>query len=134
MTKRIFSAFLLSVFLLTHSGCAAIMALNQPKKKDLQVLTSGVSRDNVITFMGTPATTEMIGGYKVDTFNFKQGYSGGVRASRATMHIIFDLFTLFIWELIGMPIEALNRGAKMVVQVTYDENDLVKDSVVTVQK
>lgn len=129
--KIIFSLVLLISISITHSGCAAIMAMRQPKKRNLEVLTVGVSRDNVISYLGMPTTTEVVDGLKVDHFNFKQGYTGGAKASRATMHIIFDLFTIFIWELIGMPIEAFNKGKKMSVKVEYDENDLIKNYKVT---
>lgn len=112
---------------LVFSGCAATMALKQPSKKNLTVLNSGTSRDNVITFLGAPVSSDIQDGKKTDIYQFEQGYSGRLKAARATGHILADLATLFIWELIGMPIEAIADGHTMTIKVNYDENDKVKD-------
>ncbi len=111
------------------SGCSSVMALKQPSKKNLGVLNAGTGRDNVITYLGAPVTTEMKNGERIEIYQFTQGYSGGVKAARATWHFIADLATIFIWELIGMPAELIANGEKMSVKVTYDENDRLKDFV-----
>lgn len=117
----------LSLVLLTHlfvlSGCSVVMALKQPDKKDLRVLARGVSRENVMTYLGAPINTEKTATGKIEMYQFIQGYSGGTKASRATFHGIADLFTLFIWELIAMPTEAILDGQKTTVKVEFDSED-----------
>ena len=63
----------------------------------------------------------------MELYQFRQGYSGGNKATRATMHLIQDVFTFFIWELIGWPAEAVFDGHDMTVKVVYDEKDQVED-------
>lgn len=111
------------------SGCSAVMALKQPGKKELQVLTAGASRENVIAYLGPPATTDRKEIGRVDIYQFDQGYSGGAKAARATLHFTMDVLTLFIWELIGMPAEAIADGQKMTVKVVYDQEDRVTDFI-----
>lgn len=111
------------------SGCSSVMALKQPDKKNLSVLASGVSRDNVVTYLGAPATTERENGKRVEIYQFTQGYSKANKVTRALLHGIADVATIFIWELVGMPMEAIVDGNKMTVKVTYDQNDQLEDFV-----
>ena len=124
---RTISFSLALIFLV--SGCSVVMALRHPDKKNLQVLSAGVSRDNVITYLGAPISSETKSGERIEIFQFKQGYSKSVKTSRALFYGVADLFTLFIWELIGMPAEAIMNGHEMSVKVTYDVNDMVKDVI-----
>ncbi|MSR77648.1 MAG: hypothetical protein EXS63_05420 [Candidatus Omnitrophica bacterium] len=124
--KQVPLVLLLIVMQLT-SGCAAVTALKQPSKKNLNVLTPGTARENVITYLGAPISSEKNNGDTVEIYKFRQGYSGGNKATRATTHIILDIFTLFIWELIGWPIEAVVNGQDMTIKVTYDSENRLKD-------
>lgn len=98
-------------------------ALRQPPKKNFDVLAYGTSRENVIVYLGAPMSSEVKDGKRVDLYKFIQGYSGGAKTSRALLHGIMDVLTLFIWELIAWPAEAIIDGTEMVVKVIYDEND-----------
>lgn len=109
------------------SGCAAVTALRQPSRKNLQVLSQGTSRENVIAYLGAPASSEKEGAKTIDIYQFRQGYSGGNKATRATTHLILDVFTLFIWEIIGWPAEAVFNGSDMSVKVVYDEEKKIED-------
>lgn len=113
----------------SQSGCAVYMALKQPSKKNLSFLSAGVSRENVITYIGAPVSSDLKDGERVEIYKFIQGYSGGVKASRALFHGIADLFTIFIWELIGTPAEAIADGTEMTVKVIYDQEDKIKDVI-----
>ena len=114
---------------IAFSGCSVVMALRQPDKRNLQVLSAGASRDNVITYLGAPISSETKDGQRVDIFQFKQGYRKGVKASRALFYGVADVFTLFIWELIGMPAEVIMNGSDMTIKVIYDDKDTVKDVI-----
>ena len=127
--KRIFGIIMLILFAVQFSGCSAAMALKQPQKRNLQVLNAGTSRDNVVTYLGAPISSETENGKRVEIYQFTQGYSGAVKAARATWHVIADVATIFIWELIGMPMEAIVDGNKMTIKVTYDANDRLEDFV-----
>ena len=127
MEKKGTSLFLLSVLLLQCSGCAAVTAIRQPGEKNLAVLNRGVTRENVVAYLGAPVSTKKEEEKTVELYQFRQGYSGGNKATRATMHLILDVFTFFIWELIGWPAEAVFDGHDMTVKVVYDEKDQVED-------
>ena len=122
-----FLIFVFSVFLLT--GCAAVTAIRQPGKKNLSVLNHGIDRENVVTYLGAPISTEQKEGKKVEIYEFVQGYSGANKATRAVIHITADFFTFFIWEAVGWPAEAIFNGEKNVVRVTYDANNKIEDAV-----
>jgi len=107
-------------------GCSSQNALNQPELKDLSVLSVGVDRERLILEVGSPAHTEKLdNGNKVDLFNFIQGYSHGVRASRAVAHGIADVFTLGLWSIAGSQIEENYNGTILGYRVVYDQSDKV---------
>ncbi len=115
-------------------GCSVFMAAKQPPKKNMDVLHAGTSRASVIAEFGSPVHTETNAeGNHVDIFSFVQGYSKGVKASRAVFHGTADIFTLGLWEVIGTPVEAVADGTQVKVQVAYDKDDRVAD-VTTLDK
>ena len=102
------------------TGCAVARAAQQPDKKNLNVLSPGVPRNHVIAELGPPVYTENGVGTTTDVFAFKQGYSKGVKASRAVAHGAADVLTWGLWEVAGTPIEMLANGTDVKVEVTYD--------------
>ena len=125
--KQLISFLTIAAFIFTFSGCAAITAIRHPSKKNLQVLNAGTSRENVITYLGAPINSEKNSGETVDVYKFVQGYSGGNKVTRATIHIVMDIFTLFIWEILAWPGELIFKGNEMAVKVVYDQEEHVKD-------
>jgi hypothetical protein len=110
------------------------MAANQPGQKDLTVLKPGMSRGLVLAEFGQPAATENKPEGKVDIFSFVQGYSKVNKGVRAVGHGVADVMTLGLWEVVGTPGEMVFDGDKMVIQVDYDRQDLVKESKVLQKK
>jgi hypothetical protein len=108
------------------SGCAAVKASRQPDKKDLGVLHQGVPRTHVVAELGRPEWTRERDGVITDVFSFKQGYSKGVKASRALVHGAADVVTGGLWEVIGIPAETLADGTDVQVVVTYDDLENVR--------
>ncbi|HEY1269899.1 MAG TPA: hypothetical protein VGH16_21760 [Candidatus Binatia bacterium] len=117
-------AFVVVSFLST--GCSVYMAANQPKAKDLSVLTPGTLRGNVIAELGSPIWSGDKNGDKADVFKFTQGYSTGAKAARAVFHGVSDFFTLGLWEVVSTPGEMIFSGTEMKLEVTYDKDDKVK--------
>lgn len=113
----------------TGTGCAVFMAAKQPPKKDLSVLSVGTPRGVLLAELGQPTATQTRDGEKVDVFSFTQGYSKPAKAARAVFHGAADVFTLGLWEVVGTPTEAIFDGTKMALEVTYDENDRVRNVV-----
>jgi hypothetical protein len=109
-------------------GCSVFMAANQPEKKNLDVLEKGTPRDAVISELGRPTFTDddPEGHYCHETYAFEQGYSGLTKGGRATFHLLADVFTLGLWEIVGTPTELVLDGTEVDLEVLYDENDRVE--------
>ena len=120
---------LVVAILCAGGGCSVYMSAKQPDKKDIDLFAEGTPRVLLLEEFGTPASTEVKDGHKVDIFSFVQGYSKGAKASRAVFHGAADILTLGLWEVVGTPAEAVFDGEKMAFEVTYDEKDKVKEAI-----
>ncbi|MBS0878389.1 MULTISPECIES: hypothetical protein [unclassified Tatumella] len=121
----------LSVSLL--SGCSVYDATHQPDKKDISLFKNGTPRSDLLAEFGIPTAETQHDGKNWDLWRFTQGYSGGVKASRAVGHGVMDVLTLGIWEVAGTPIESAADGTKMAYEVSYDKNQRV-DQVIAIKK
>ena len=121
MTKRILTAAVLFILLL--SGCSVYKAVHQPPKKDTSVLHKNAARSLVISELGEPIYTEKTENGRMDIFKFTQGYSEGVKTSRAVLHGTADVLTLGLWEVVGTPAETIYSGNDVRLEAHYDKND-----------
>lgn len=124
MLKKCMAVGLL-VTVLTSSGCAVVMASNQPSKKNLSVLNTGISRNHVIAEFGAPVASEYKDGQRVEIYTFQQGYSKANKTSRVIWHGLADVASIGLWEVIGTPAESYFDGKKLSYQVIFDQNDNV---------
>ncbi|MCJ8330218.1 MAG: hypothetical protein HRT89_07515 [Lentisphaeria bacterium] len=127
--SKIFSVISFSIVIsLCSSGCAAMMAANQPDYTDLAFLHNGVSRTNVVAELGKPILSEKDAkGNLIETYQFKQGYKTSTRVIRIMFHVAADVFTLFLWEFIGMPMETAFDGNVTTVNTTYDNKKKIAE-------
>lgn len=102
------------------------MAVDQPTKKNLEILEVGVHRSYLIAEFGMPASTRWINRRRVDRFEFVQGYSRGQRAGRALAHGAADLATGGFWEAVATPTEGHFSGEHVAYEVSYDEQNRVR--------
>jgi hypothetical protein len=79
----------------------------------------------VVAELGTPISTEIKNGQKVDIFNFVQGYSKVTKTARAVGHGVADVMTLGLWEVIGTPVEGIANGEVNQVEVKYNKQNRV---------
>ncbi|MCK4386948.1 MAG: hypothetical protein KAV41_02615 [Candidatus Pacebacteria bacterium] len=123
--KKIFSILAIFLLVLAFTGCSAMRASQQPDKKDLSVLDSGVSRDLVRAELGIPVSIgeDTTGNY--DIFSFNEGYSKGNKSVRVIAHGAVSLLTCGLWEFIGLPIETSATGKEQKLKVYYDANNKV---------
>lgn len=124
---------LLLACLLLNSGCAAYMASQQPKFKELQkIVNAGNDRGYVVAELGQPISKEVSAkGNLVEYYQFTQGYQTHIIVSRVIVHIAGDFFTLFLWEAIGIPIELIWDGEPTVIKATYDNERKLKNVLIT---
>jgi len=112
----------------SFTGCAVVMATQQPPRKNLALLAPGTDRDLVIAEFGVPISSEKLpDGTKKEIFNFVQGYSKSAKASRALFHGVADVFTIGIWEAVGTPIEGHFDGKRVSVRVIFDADNKIKE-------
>lgn len=114
--------------LLSLQGCAAVLASNQPHKKNLAVLDVGKHRNNVISELGAPVVSETLNGERKEIYTFQQGYSKAARISRTMWHTTADIATIGLWEIIGSPTEIYFSGQQLSYEVVFDAQDKVKSS------
>jgi len=98
------------------SGCAASRALNQPDKKDYDVLAPGTHVDLVRAELGEPLKS---GTDNCDLFAFQEG-SSGWKYLRAMGYSILDVCTLGLSEILTNPLEASVDAGSMRLRVCYD--------------
>ena len=116
---------LVSVFVFT--GCSAKRAMEQPDKKDMQVLKKGTPRYKIMAEFGQPIETNNLeNGNISDTYSFIQGFSKEEKTARAVGHAVMDVATIGFWELIGTPVEVALSGEKIILKVLYDDKKTVK--------
>jgi hypothetical protein len=108
------------------SGCAAIKASQQPPKRNMAVLDSGVPRTHVIAELGAPVWSEQRGVHTVDVFTFKQGYTKTTKATRVVVHGVADVATFGLWEIVGIPAETIADGTDVQVEVYYGPQQMVE--------
>ncbi len=131
--RRFLTPLICLILVLTSTGCAVVMAVKQPPKKDLSVLSVGSPRNLVLSELGQPITTYTRDEKRVDVFSFKQGYNKVAKTGRAFFHGAADVVTFGLWEVVGTPTEMVFNGTKMSFEVTYDADDRV-ENVVNVSK
>jgi hypothetical protein len=112
------------------SGCAAVKATQQPDKRDMGVLQQGIPRTHVIAELGAPVWTDHQQGAPVDVFAFKQGYKKSTKAARALVHGAADVATFGLWEVVGIPAEAIADGTDVQLEVHYNPDQTVQRVVV----
>jgi hypothetical protein len=104
---------LLAVLLMVSLGvpiqvCSVGMAMSGSENPDLGAIRIGASRGEVELHLGTPIkTTPLSGGGRADVYQYEIGNEPST--GRAVGHGVMDVLTLGIWEVVGTPIEAVQK-------------------------
>ena len=102
MKRHILQIVVMITVCICVNGCSVFMAGRQPDKKDLNLFAQGTPRDLLIAEFGLPTAIVDEDGKKYDVFQFTQGYSKGAKTGRAVLHGTADVFTLGLWEIVGI--------------------------------
>lgn len=122
---------LLSLVALCGPGCSVYMAATFPTDKDLTVVDAGRSRVDVERELGGPTSQMSVDGRDVHVYSFEDGIPIWANGLRAVGWAAADVFTIFLWEALGTPIEAAWRAStKTTAEVAYDGNGRVAGAVV----
>lgn len=118
MKKNFMFVLLLLLFL---NGCSAMMALDGGKEPNLSIITKGQAKSIVESEPLKPIKVEQLSnGNFLSTYQYTVGKEPSV--GRAVVYVLLDSMTLFISELVTMPIEAGRKGTTKLVTVEYTPN------------
>jgi hypothetical protein len=118
-------ALFIGTVALFNSGCGAYMAFTQPPPVDVTALQEEkMPRSFYMERLGVPTgTTTNADGTKVDVYQFYEGSSQGWSKGRGTFHVVADIFTICLWEIVATPMEYGLRGDKLTARAEFDKND-----------
>jgi hypothetical protein len=107
------------------SGCGVYMAFTQPPHVDTAAFEAGgVSRDMAIEKLGIPkSSVKNADGTRDDIFEYYEGSKEGWKIGRGVFHLLADIVTIALWEIVATPTEYGLRGSKNTAQVNFDSND-----------
>jgi hypothetical protein len=110
---------------LFSSGCGVYMAFTQPPRVDTEALEAGgMSRDVVSERLGAPkSSVKNADGSREDTFEYYEGSSSGWKIGGGTFHLVADIFTIALWEIVATPTEYAVRGERITAQANFDNTD-----------
>jgi hypothetical protein len=120
------NAILSLVILISGTGCAQVMAASQPKPIDQELFVAGMSRGEVSGRLGSPATSDDRGDELIESYNYTDG--GGInsmpgKAFRILLYTAGDVFTVFLTQILWIPIEIVLDGTEYTATVDYVKDD-----------
>jgi hypothetical protein len=118
--------FLLILFflLLFAQGCSVYTAFTHPPKVDIEGLENlkGADRIYVMQECGAPISSSKNNyGGPTDIYKFYEGSSWA--KGRGVFHLIADIITLALWEVIAWPSELAARGDELTAEAVFDDDD-----------
>ncbi|HZR24608.1 MAG TPA: hypothetical protein VFA59_13520 [Vicinamibacterales bacterium] len=124
--RSLAAAALVTMSAIAAIGCSPVLAAKQPGRKDVDLLAEGMPRNLIVAEFGTPVSSELRAGQRVEVYAFVQGYRKGVRVARTIGHVAGDVATLGLWEVAGTPTEATLNGHRVAYEITFDDRDRVE--------
>lgn len=124
--QTVVMALFLGAASLVSSGCGVYMAFTHPRFVDAAALEAGVgwSREAVIEKLGTPrSSVRNADGTLVELYEFYEESETGSNVSRGIGHLVKDIFTFGVWEMLATRMEYAIRGDKLTGQATFDKDD-----------
>ena len=112
----------LLVLCLLTSGCSVFMAASRSSYRgDINVIQLGVQRSAVIAELGQPDNFSTLenGGFDDRYTLDPNAHRTGTKVATTIFYLAADLFTLFLWELIGTPLEIAAKDKISVYHLTY---------------
>jgi hypothetical protein len=110
--------------LLFAQGCSVYTAFTHPPKVDIEGLedTKGVDRVYVMAQCGAPVSSHRNNdGGQTDIYKFYEGSSWA--KGRGAFHLIADILTFALWEIVAWPSELAARGDELTAEAKFDDDD-----------
>ena len=118
--------FLLMLFLvlLFAQGCSVYTAFTHPPKVDIEALENmkGTNRVYVMQQCGAPVSSSKNNyGGPTDIYKFYEGSSWA--KGRGVFHLLADIITVALWEIIAWPSELAARGDELTAEAIFDDDE-----------
>ncbi len=108
------------------SGCAQVMAIRQPAPLDRNLLAVGTDRTVVIGVLGAPVSVDdRNDGGRTEIYKYVDGgtkNSWWSKSGRVLIYTAGDVFSVWLAQIIWMPLELAFRGTEYASTVGYDRN------------
>ena len=115
---------MLFLVLFFAQGCSVYTAFTHPPKVDIEGLENlkGADRIYVMNECGMPLSSEKHNdGSRTDIYKFYEGSSWA--KGRGVFHLLADVITLTLWEIIAWPSELAARGDQLTAEAVFDDED-----------
>lgn len=116
----------LLIFTLFFSqGCSVYTAWTHPPAVNIEEVSyPGVKRGYVISQLGPPISSEgRKDGSRTEMYRFYEGSEQWWAKLRGVFHLLADVVTLALWEIVAWPGELAARGDKVTAEAEYDAKD-----------
>ena len=121
---RLRLSFVVLLLALFAQGCSVYTAFTHPPKVDIEGLenSKGATRAYVMNQCGVPiSSSKNSSGGRTELYKFYEGSSWA--KGRGAFHLIADIFTIALWEIIAWPSELAARGDQLTAEAVYDNED-----------
>jgi hypothetical protein len=122
--KRFVMVLFVGATSLFISGCGVYMAFTAPPPVDVTAFDEQkLPRPYLIERLGMPkGSTIHDDGTIEDVYEFYEGQSQGWSKGRGVLHVVGDVLTLALWEIVATPFEWAARGDKITAVAEFDKN------------
>lgn len=120
MKRRKLIALAIVGWVTAGAACSAYLQSTRPEYKNVGVIQVGASRDNILAELGRPETTSEINGKRVDVYKIDpSGQGASTKAGITAFHLIADILTIGLWEIVATPTELATRHEPKTYTLTY---------------
>jgi hypothetical protein len=123
---RLAASAVLAVTCLWMTGCAQVMAIQQPKPFKPTSLNQGTKRTDIVAELGQPTTSEERGATLTDVYRYVDGgakNNGASKTFRVLAYTAGDVFTCWLDQVLWIPIEKFGfAGTDHIVTVDYSRD------------
>lgn len=123
------TAVSVSVAIALLSGCSVAMSAKRSTYQgDPSIIQTGADRMQIENTFGSPDMTASLNDgeskviYKIDPNAHKEG----TRNAAVAGHVVADVLTLGLWEIVGTPLELAAQDEFTTYIIVYDENNKIK--------
>ena len=109
----------------TLLGCSVYMSASRSTYKDTSVIKVGADRSVILKELGPSHASLRLenGGYK-DIYKIDpDAHRTGSKGAAVAWHVIADIFTIGLWEIVGTPLELAAQDKPVTFILKFDDKE-----------